>query len=108
MKRFILSGFHASRAASASSTMFFTSVCPLVSTIASPKHPQSSTGSAMYIHTVRHVITTITPSTIFVTSRLLMANSNSTPNTNSIVDRAIAMPSSTQSAIIPPMPSASR
>ena len=36
--------------------MFFASVCPLVSTTASPKQPQSGTGFFRYIHTVSAVI----------------------------------------------------
>jgi len=56
------SGRQATTAAQASSTTFFSSVCPLVSTTASPKHPQSLTGSAQYIHIVSAVMMLITSS----------------------------------------------
>ena len=40
-------GHRATMSAAASRTMFFVSVSPLVSLMASPKHPQSLTGLAM-------------------------------------------------------------
>ena len=86
----IASGHRAIAAVHARSTMFLASVCALVSVIASPKQPQSFTGSATYIHTVTAVITTMSAASTFDTARRLMANITSTPSVNSIAASATA------------------
>ena len=97
MKRAISAGRHATSVAHAISTMFFSSVSPLVSLSASPKHPQSFTGSAMYIHTVSAVITLIRASVSFDTMCLRTAKSMNTPSENSRAPSAIATITSAQS-----------
>ena len=57
---------------------------------ASPKHPQSFTGSAMYIHTVISVITAIKASVSLDVNWRFMANSKNTPRANSMAARATA------------------
>ena len=85
--------------AAASSTMFFRSVSPLVSFMASPKHPQSFTGLAMNIHTVMSVITTINAVTSFDTRWRCMANSMNMPRANSVMASVIAPVSVSQSGM---------
>ena len=67
----------------ASSTMFLRSVSPLVSFNASPKHPQSFTGSAIAIHTVMAVITVMKASISLDTSLRRMAKSRRIPSDSS-------------------------
>ena len=79
--------------------MFLSRVSPLVSFMASPKHPQSFTGLAMNIHTVMRVITTIIAVVNFDTSRRCMANSMNMPSANSVIANAIAPVSVIQSGM---------
>ena len=69
----------------------------LLSTMASPKHPQSETGSAMAVHTVMAVITTMKSSITADVALRLMAKSMNMPNENSIADSAIDEHSVSQS-----------
>ena len=76
-------GRHATSAASASRTIFFSSVSRFVRVSASPKQPQSLTGSAMYIHTVTAVMTTMNSSVSLAVTLLLIAVSMNAPSVNS-------------------------
>ena len=58
-KRNMSLGHQATTTAQPNSRMFFQNVCQLVSTTASPKHPQSLMGLASASHSVRGVITAI-------------------------------------------------
>ena len=107
-KRIMSSGRHATRTAHASSTTFFQNVCQLVNTSASPKHPQSLTGSATASHSVSGVITSITSNTSRDTSRRRMANIRQMPNTNSTADNSTDAPSVTKSGSVLPNPIAVR
>ena len=101
MKRAMSTGRHATSAAHAESTMFFSSVSPLVSFSASPKQPQSFTGSATNIHSVSTVIAVIKASVMRDTTCRRTANSMNTPNANSNAPKAIATPTSAQSGSNP-------
>ena len=92
-KRTMSSGQRVTMTAIASSTTFFQNVCQLVSTTASPKHPQSLTGLATASHSVSGVITSMTNSTSLDTSRLRMANIRQMPSTNSMADSSTLAPS---------------
>ena len=87
MKRTILCGSLHTMMAAASRIMFFASVCQLERISASPKHPQSFTGSATAIHTVIIVITAMKASTSRLTMRRLMAKSRKMPRQNSTAER---------------------
>ena len=89
-KRNISFGFHATMTAMSSSTTFFQKVCQLVSTMASPKHPQSLMGLAMASHSVSRVMTTMMPTSSLETSRLWMAKSRQIPMRNSTIERMTA------------------
>ena len=69
-----------------SSTTFFQNVCQLVSTSASPKHPQSLMGFSMANHSVSGVITAIISNISLDVSRRRIANSRKTPKQNSTAD----------------------
>ena len=84
-------------AARSNSTIFFQNVCQLVSTKASPKHPQSLTGSSMASQSVMSVITTITQRVTLDTNRLRMAKSRQMPMTNSAADSRTEAESVTKS-----------
>ena len=73
------------------------SVCMLVSITASPKHPQSETGSAMAIHTVIAVIAIMKSSIAADVALRLMAKSMNMPSENSTADSAIDEHSVSQS-----------
>ena len=81
------SGYLQTIKAAASSTTFFQKVCQLVSTSASPKHPQSVTGSSIASQSVSSVISVISTTRIFETSLRLMANNRQMPNRNSVAER---------------------
>ena len=85
-KRSISSGCHAMSSAQVSRTAFLQKVCQLVSTSASPKHPQSLMGLAMASHSVSGVSIRSQPSMMRVTTRLRMANNRHTPSQNSAAD----------------------
>ena len=71
------------RMAMARRMMFLMNVSMLLSTMASPKQPQSFTGSAMTIQSVISVITAITSRVSLLTSLLRMAKSRKMPMANS-------------------------
>ena len=81
----ISSGFLQSRMANIRRMMFLMNVSILVSTTASPKHPQSFTGSAMTIQSVISVITIITARVILLVSLRRMAKRRKIPMANSAV-----------------------
>ena len=87
MSRGMPSGYVQTIRAAASSTTFFQKVCQLVSTSASPKHPQSVTGSSIASQSVSSVITIISTTRIFETSLRLMANNRQMPSRNSVAER---------------------
>ena len=90
--------FHTMTAAQSSAT-FFHSVCQLVSTSASPKHPQSVMGSVSASQRVSGVMMSMTTSTTFDTSRRLMAKSRQMPRMNSTVARSTAAGSVSMSGV---------
>ncbi len=65
------------------SATFFQNVAQLEIISASPKHPQSETGSAMAIHAVRGSMTHITPSANIDTHLRKQPKSMNTPMQNS-------------------------
>ena len=69
---------------------------------ASPKQPQSFTGSQKAIHTVTSVISTMKQSATREVSRRWMAKSSSRPRVNSIADRPTDVASVSQSGTRPP------
>ena len=85
--------------AAASSTTFFQKVCQFVSTIASPKQPQSLMGLVIASHSVRAVMTTMMASVSFETSRLWMANSRQMPIINSTASSNTDAPNVRKSGI---------
>ena len=100
-------GRMATQAAQASSTTFFSSVCPFVSVTASPKQPQSFTGFQMAIHSVTMVIRAMNSSSRRDVSLRRMAKSMRMPSANSTAGNATPMPSVSQSGSSPPSPAAS-
>lgn len=92
MKRIIINGRQAMTAVQASSTMFLSSVWPLVRCMASPKHPQSLTGLAIHSQSVTNVITTMNTSDILEADRLWMAKSRKMPRQNSIAESSTEVP----------------
>ena len=70
--------------------MFLASVSSLLSTMASPKQPQSDTGLAIAMYVVRIVIATIKMVVILAVPRLLMPKSKCVPMVNSIKARMTA------------------
>ena len=72
--------------AQASNTTFFQNVCQLVSTMASPKHPQSLMGLAKASHNVTAVMMSINSKATFDIRRRRMANSRQMPTPNSTAD----------------------
>ncbi len=101
-------GHFAITTAHANKMMFFISVCVLVSTMASPKHPQSFTGLATAIHKVSTVMTTITAVTMRLTIRRCMANKRYMPKANSKAANITDAVSVAQSGIHGVSPMASR
>ena len=104
----MLVGHFSSMSAMASRMMFLMKVCPLLSTTASPKHPQSFTGLAITIHRVSRVMMLISASTILETRCLLMANNRKMPNENSSAASRTAPTSSVHSGSKLPIPIACR
>ena len=102
MKRTISSGHLATMIAAASSTTFFHSVCQLVSTMASPKQPQSLMGLASASHSVSGVIISRMTTIILEVSLRLMAKSMKMPRQNSRAARATESISDTMSGIHSP------
>ena len=74
--------------AHASRIIFLPKLCQPVSTIASPKHPQSLTGSAMASQSVSGVNSAITASVSLDVNLRLMAKSMLMPSRNSTADDA--------------------
>ena len=68
-------------------TTFFQKVAQLEMTHASPKHPQSATGSAMAIHSVSGSITAMKSSTMTGEKRRKLPVTRNTPVMNSRVNR---------------------
>ena len=66
--------------------IFFSSVCPLVSLIASPKQPQSFIGLAHTNHMVNNVMMTINAKQTREISLRRMAKRRNTPMQNSRLD----------------------
>ena len=97
MNRIISNGCHHTVKAHASSTTFLANVCQLVSTTASPKHPQSLIGLATAIHRVRGVIRSIISSTSSDTRRRRMAKSRQMPIPNSMADNRMEAPNDIKS-----------
>ena len=91
--RYMSSGWRQIRTAMASSTAFFQNVCQLVSTTASPKHPQSLTGLAKASHSVSGVMTRKSISVSSDTMRRRMASNRNVPSENSNADNNMAAPS---------------
>ena len=101
-------GQRARMAAITSIATFFHSVCQLLSTSASPKHPQSWMGSANASQSVNSVIRAIISSTTFDTSLRLMAKSRQMPRMNSVADNNTEAESVSRSGTSPPSPIAVR
>ena len=74
----------------ASMTMFFQKVAALDSMIASPKHPQSLTGSAIHIYSVSAVMTAMKMAVSLIAMRLKHPRSIMTPAINSAMASAPA------------------
>ena len=85
-------GHRLTMTASSSRTTFLKKVCQLVSTMASPKHPQSLMGLAMASHSVSGVMTSIISSASIAISRLRMAKSRQMPTVNSKADSRTETP----------------
>ena len=87
---------------------FFQNVCQLVNTSASPKHPQSVTGSDMASQSVKSVMMIMITSTAFDTSRLRMAKSRQIPRKNSTVESSTEAASVIRSGTYCAKPQAAR
>ena len=107
-KRNIAMGRLTTTMAAKSSTTFFQNVCQLVSTMASPKQPQSLMGSVSANQSVSGVITIRMARMALDVNRLRMANSRKMPRQNSVADSATESPSVTRSGNHWPMPHAVR
>lgn len=70
-------------------TMFFQKVCQLEITKASPKQPQSETGSAIAIQSVSGVMKPIMSNDRMEVDLMLVPNRRQTPKVNSNVANAI-------------------
>ena len=73
--------------AAARRTMFFASVAVLLSMMTSPKHPQSGTGSAMAMYTVRAVMAAMRRRVKRAVLFFFMAKRMHAPRVNSMVER---------------------
>ena len=103
MKRTICRGQRATTLVHASSTTFFSRLSLPVMGSASPKQPQSFTGSQKAIHTVTSVISIMKHSATREVRRRWMAKSSSKPRVNSIADRPTEADSVSQSGSRCPM-----
>ena len=81
--------------------IFFSSVCPLVSLIASPKQPQSFIGLAHTNHMVNNVMMTINAKQTREISLRRMAKRRNTPMQNSRLDITTEASKVIQSGIVP-------
>lgn len=108
MKRYWSDGRHTVTMLQASNTTFFISDSILVRCTASPKHPQSFTGSATTSHRVTSVMQPIKSKDKRAVRRRRMAQSNRTPMTNSTADSRMLAQSVIQSGTRPDSPTATR
>ena len=102
MKRIIFMGQMATTTAAASSTTFFQNVCQLVSTMASPKQPQSLMGSVNASQSVNGVIIAMMITERRELNLRLMAKSRKMPMQNSVAETPIESASVAKSGSVMP------
>ena len=106
MNRYIFNGHRHRTMAGTIKTRFFSSVCVLVSRMASPKQPQSVTGLNKTNHRLTNVMPTMNTSIIFEQRRRRMAKSMKIPRQNSTAASTTDVPNVSKSGTTPPRPMA--